>query len=60
MPNPFGIISVGGDNGIFLIEMTSDQCTNYEWLTLVELNLAYWDGQTDHAEFTKTLRCPPT
>ncbi len=58
-PNPFGIISVVGDNGIFIIEMTSDECTNYEWLTLVELNLAYWDGQTENAEFTKTLRCPP-
>lgn len=58
-PNPFGIISVVGDNGIFLIEMTSDECTNYEWLTIVELNLAYWDGQTERAEFTKTLRCPP-
>ena len=58
-PNPFGIISVVGDNGIFIIEMTSDECANYEWLTLVELNLAYWDGQTDEAVFTKTLRCPP-
>ncbi len=58
-PNPFGIISVVGDNGIFIIEMTSDECTNYEWLTIVELNLAYWDGQTENAEFTKTLRCPP-
>ena len=59
MPNPFGIIDVVGTNGVMLIEMTSDQCTNYEWLTIVELNLAYWDGQTEHAEFTKTLRCPP-
>ncbi len=58
-PNPFGLISVIGQNGLFLIEMTSDQCTNYEWLTLVELNLAYWEGQTENAEFTKTLRCPP-
>ena len=59
MPNPFGIIDVVGDNGIFLIEMTSDECTNYEWLTIVELNLAYWDWQTESAEFTKILRCPP-
>ncbi len=58
-PNPFGIIDLVGVNGIFLIEMTSEECTNYEWLTIVELNLAYWDGQTEHAEFTKTLRCPP-
>ena len=58
-PNPFGVIDVVGYNGIFIIEMESDECTNYEWLTIVELNLAYWDGHTDHAEFTKTLRCPP-
>ena len=57
--NPFGLIDVVGFNSIFIIEMTSDECTNYEWLTIVELNLAYWDGHTDHAEFTKTLRCPP-
>ena len=59
MPNPFGIIDVVGTNGVMLIEMTSEECTNYEWLTIVELNLAYWDGHTESAEFTKTLRCPP-
>ena len=58
-PNPFGLIDVAGFNGIFIIEMTSEECTNYEWLTIVELNLAYWDGQTEHAEFTKTLSCSP-
>ena len=58
-PNPFGFINASGDNGTFIIEMTSDQCTNYKWLTLVELNLAYWDGQTEEAVFEKTLRCPP-
>ena len=58
-PNPFGLIDLVGFNGTFIIEMTSDQCTNYEWFTIVELNLAYWDGHTEHAEFTKTLRCPP-
>ena len=58
-PNPFGIINVVGGNGIFLIEMESSECTNYEWLTILEVNLAYWDGQIDEAVFTKTLRCPP-
>ena len=57
-PNPFGVIDVVGTNGIFLIEMEGP-CINYEWLTIVELNLAYWDGQTDEATFTKTLQCPP-
>ena len=57
-PNPFGVIDVVGTNGTFVIEMQGP-CINYEWLTIVELNLAYWDGQKDHATFTKTLRCPP-
>ena len=57
-PNPFGVIDVVGTNGTFVIEMQGS-CTNYEWLTIVELNLAYWDGLKDHAMFTKTLRCPP-
>ena len=58
-PNPFATINVVGTNGIFLIEMESSECTNYEWLTIFEVNLAYWDGHTDEAVFTKTLRCPP-
>ena len=58
-PNPFATIDVVGTNGIFLIEIESSECTNYEWLSIFELNLAYWDGQTDEAIFTKTLRCPP-
>ena len=57
-PNPFGVIDVVGTNGTLLIEMEG-ACINYEWLTIVELNLAYWDGQTDEVVFTKTLRCPP-
>ena len=57
-PNPFGEIDVVGRNGVFLIEMQGP-CINYEWLTIVELNLAYWDGRTEEAVFTKTLQCPP-
>ena len=57
-PNPFGVIDVVGTNGTFLIEMEG-ACTNYEWLTIAELNLAYWRGNTDEAVLTKKLRCPP-
>ena len=57
--NPFGLIDLVGINGIFIIEMVSDECANYEWLTVVDLNLAYWEGQSEQAEFTKILRCPP-
>ena len=48
-----------GRNGVFVIEMEGALCINYEWLTVVELNLAYWDGHTEDAVFDKTLRCPP-
>lgn len=58
-PNPFGVIDVVGRNGIFIIEMEGALCTNYEWLTVVELNLAYWNGYTDDAVFDKAFRCPP-
>ncbi len=57
-PNPFGVIDVVGNNGIFLIEMDG-QCINYHWLTIVDLNLLYWKGSTDEAVITKTLQCPP-
>ena len=57
-PNPFGVIDVLGSNGIFLIEMEGP-CISYEWLTIVELNLAYWEGHTGEAAFTKTMRCSP-
>ena len=57
-PNPFGVIDVAGTNGTFLIEMEG-ACTNYEWLTIAELNLAHWRGDTDEAMFTKKLLCPP-
>ena len=58
-PNPFGEIDVVGRNGIFIIEMEGPLCTNYEWLTLVDLNLAYWNGQTGEATFERTFSCPP-
>ena len=56
-PNPFGVINVVGTNGTFLIEMKGE-CTNYEWLTIAELNLAYWRGDTDEAVFTEEAPLP--
>ena len=59
-PNPFGRIDVVGRNGTFVIEMENPgTCINYEWLTLVELNLEYWSGNTESVTIEKTLRCPP-
>ena len=57
-PNPFGVVDNVGRDGLFVIEMDGE-CINYEWLTIVDLNLAYWEGFVDEAIITKTLRCPP-
>ena len=58
-PNPFGKIDVVGRNGLFIIEMEGALCTSYEWLTIVDLNLAFWEGQTGEATFERTFSCPP-
>ena len=57
-PNPFGIIDVVGLNGLFLLEMVGE-CTNYAWLSIVDLNLAYWAGETASSVVSRTLVCPP-
>ena len=60
-PNPFGVIDPSGTNGLFLVEMLTGKCTDYAWLSIVDLNLAYWSGQTDEAVeavFEITFQCP--
>ena len=56
-PNPFGVIDVVGYNSIFLIELVGE-CTDYDWLTIVEVNLAYWEGHTNESVFRRTLQFP--
>ena len=56
-PNPFGAIDVAGINGIFVIEMEGE-CTNYEWLTVVELNLAYLERSHRHGRVGKDPSLP--
>ncbi|MBI4019111.1 MAG: hypothetical protein HY364_02560 [Candidatus Aenigmarchaeota archaeon] len=43
-PNPFGAISVTGDNGLFLIEISARGQKYYHVMTIHEFNLAYWKG----------------
>jgi hypothetical protein len=50
--NPFGDISVVGSNGTMLVRAASMETAAedlYGWLLLVDLNLAFWAGNTDHA-----------
>ncbi|MCA9728360.1 MAG: T9SS type A sorting domain-containing protein, partial [Candidatus Eisenbacteria bacterium] len=44
-PNPFGTINVVGTNANWLIEMSrGPDDFDYSWMTLPQLNLAFWDG----------------
>jgi len=49
--NPFGQIDVGGPNGTMLVQIFKDGQEDYSWFFIVDLNLAYWAGQTESATF---------
>jgi hypothetical protein len=53
--NPFGYVAVVGDNGLLLLEVVHNGFTDYAWLDIIEVNNAYWAGQTATATFTRTL-----
>lgn len=44
--NPFGYLHVVGTNGLLLIEAEYDGIVNYAWLDIVEVNNAFWAGET--------------
>jgi hypothetical protein len=50
-PNPFGNVSVVGENGLFLIRLRSGQGEDWRWMDLTEFNLAYWSGSTENATY---------
>lgn len=52
--NPFGDVHVVGINGVFLVEFVHNGVTQYETITVAELNLAYGRGMTD--VYTHTIR----
>lgn len=51
--NPFGPLECVGTNGLLLVECETsiDGKPNklYGWLTVIEANLAFWNGETDNA-----------
>ncbi|MBI2075950.1 MAG: hypothetical protein HYT72_01740 [Candidatus Aenigmarchaeota archaeon] len=51
--NPFGLISVVGQNGLFLFEIEKNGF-DYKWLPLALANVEYWKGSTTEATFTIT------
>lgn len=50
--NPFGDINVVGTNGTMLIKITKNNKEDYRWLTITDLNLSFWLGNTTSATYT--------
>lgn len=48
-PNPFGQIDVVGNNGSFIVKITTESEEDFTWLNLTDLNLEYWKGNRDQA-----------
>ena len=63
--NPFGYISVVATNGLLLFKVEHRGYVDYAWLDITEVNNAYWNGDTDVAQFERqlslggTLQCYP-
>jgi hypothetical protein len=50
-PNPFGYISLLGDNGVFLIKIEKEGFCDYQWIDVTQFNLAYWQGKKSEATY---------
>jgi hypothetical protein len=50
-PNPFGYISLLGDNGVFLIKIEKEGFCDYQWIDITQFNLAHWQGKTSEATY---------
>ncbi len=51
--NPFGYVDRLGRNAVLLLKLEKDGYQDFAWLTLEEVNLAYWSGATLSATFDK-------
>ncbi|MCC6661868.1 MAG: hypothetical protein IT437_13390 [Phycisphaerales bacterium] len=54
-PNPFGYLAVVGTNGLLHFKVQYGGFTDYAWLDILEVNNAYWSGQTSETTFERPL-----
>ncbi len=54
-PNPFGYVAVIATNGLLHFRIEKDGGVDYAWLDITEVNIAYWQGQTDVAVFERNV-----
>lgn len=52
--NPFGLINIKGENGLFFAKITKNTSTDYQFIEILPINIAYWLGYQD--EFTYDLQ----
>jgi len=53
--NPFGYVAPVGTNGVLLFKVERDGFTDYAWLDITEVNVAYFNGQTTTATFERQM-----
>lgn len=53
--NPFGYLSVVGENALLHFRVEYDGGVDYAWLDVPEVNIAFWEGQTQTAVFERKL-----
>jgi hypothetical protein len=53
--NPFGYVAVVGNNGLLHFQIEWAGQTNYAWLDIMEVNTAYYRGQTNLALFERQV-----
>lgn len=57
-PNPFGQISVVGNNSLFLVELTYQDQNYYDWLSIYRFNEEYWNGNIESATYELVFDVP--
>ena len=58
--NPFGVVDIIGNQGLFLIRLVRDDHEEFHWLDITRFNLAYWLGDVISHTFTISSHVPPS
>jgi len=57
--NPFGVVDIIGNQGVFLISLARGEHEEFHWMNITQFNLAYWMGDTISHTFTISSHVPP-
>lgn len=57
--NPFGQINVVGQGDVLFMRIEGRGHTEYTWLDIAEMNVAYFGGHAAAATYTRSTRIPP-